>query len=83
VLHTIDESGSTLPAKLEDLVATGASGHAAISRTAGTINRINTGGRMSSKEYRTWGNERLVIFRERLRQLDRRQRIRPQQLFRE
>ena len=60
----------------DDLVATGASGYAAISWAAYTINKVNIGGRMTAEEYRTWGNERLVIFRERLRQLGRRQRIR-------
>jgi len=80
-LHTADAGGSTLPGEYDDLVATGASGYAAISWAAYTINKVNIGGRMTAEEYRTWGNERLVIFRERLRQLGRRQRIRTQQLF--
>jgi hypothetical protein len=83
VLHTIDESGSTLPSKYEDLVATAASGYAAISWAAFAINKVNIGGKMTAEEYRTWGNERLIIFRESLRQLGRRQRLRNQQLFTE
>jgi len=82
-LHTIDANGSTVPANYEDLVATGACGYAAISRAAFSINKVNIGGKMTADEYRTWGNERLVIFRERLKQLGRRQRLRTQQLFTE
>ena len=82
-LHTIDASGSTVPAKYEDLVATGACGYAAISWAAFSINKVNIGGKMTADEYRAWGNERLVIFRERLKQLGRRQRLRTQQLFTE
>ncbi len=83
ILHTIDASGSTLPSKYNDLLATGACGYAAISWAAFSINKVNVGGKMTSEQYRTWGNERLVIFREGLRQLGRRQRLRNQQLFTE
>jgi hypothetical protein len=83
ILHTIDASGSTLSSKYNDLLATGACGYAAISWAAFAINKVNVGGKMTAKEYRTWGNERLVIFREGLRQLGRRQRLRNQQLFTE
>lgn len=82
-LHTIDANGSTVPDKYEDLVATGACGYAAISWAAFSINKVNIGGKMTADEYRAWGNERLVIFRERLKQLGRRQRLRTQQLFTE
>lgn len=82
-LHTIDANGSTVPANYEDLVATGACGYAAISWAAFSINKVNIGGKMTTDEYRAWGNERLVIFRERLKQLGRRQRLRTQQLFTE
>jgi len=81
VLHTLDANGSTIPAEYEDLVATGACGYAAIEWAAFSINRVNVGGIMTPKEYRVWGNERLKVFRDRLRQLGRRQRIRTQQLF--
>ena len=82
-LHTIDANGSTVPDKYEDLVATGACGYAAISWAAFSINKVNIGGKMTADEYRAWGNERLVIFRERLKQLGRRQRLRTQQFFTE
>ena len=80
-LHTLDANGSTIPKKHEDLVATGACGYAAISWAALSINKVNIGGTMTPKEYRTWGNERLKMFKDGLRRLGRRQRIRTQQLF--
>jgi hypothetical protein len=82
-LQTIDANGSTLPSQYDDLVAIGACGYAAISWAAFSINKVNVGGKMTSEQYRTWGNERLVIFRERLKHLGRRQRLRNQQLFTE
>jgi hypothetical protein len=75
-LHTLDANGSTIPAKYEDLVATGACGYAAIEGAAYAINRVNTGGTTTPGEFRLWGSERLGIFQERLRRL-----VRAQQLF--
>jgi hypothetical protein len=80
-LHTLDADGSTVPARYEDLVATGACGYAAIEEAAGAINRVNVGGTMTPGEFRLWGSERLGIFQERLRRLGRRHRVRTQQLF--
>jgi hypothetical protein len=80
-LHTLDADGSTIPARYEDLVATGACGYAAIEEAAGAINRVNVGGTMTPGEFRLWGSERLGIFQERLKRLGRRQRVRTQQLF--
>lgn len=80
-LHTLDANGSTIPAKYEDLVATGACGYAAIEGAAGAINRVNVGGAAVPAEFRLWGSERLGIFQERLKRLGRRHRVRTQQLF--
>jgi hypothetical protein len=80
-LHTLDANDSTIPAKYEDLVATGACGYAAVEAAAGTINRVNVGGTMTPGEFRLWGSERLGIFQERLKRLGRKQRVRNQQLF--
>jgi len=81
VIHTLDANGSTIPAECEDLVATGAGGYAAIGWAAFAINRVNVSGAVAPKEYRIWGNERLKIFKDGLKRLGRRQRIRTQQLF--
>jgi len=83
VIHTLDANGSTIPTEYEDLVTTGACGYAAIERAAFSINRVNVGGAMTPREYRIWGNERLKIFKDGLKRLGRRQRIRTQQLFQE
>jgi hypothetical protein len=81
VIHTLDADGSTIPTEYEDLIATGAAGYAAIEWAAFAINKANIGGTVTPKEYRIWGDERLKIFRDRLKRLGRRQRIRTQQLF--
>jgi hypothetical protein len=80
-LHTLDASSSTVPAKYEDLVATGACGYAAIEGAVYAVNRVNAGGTMTPTEFRLWGGERLGIFQERLKRLGRKQRVRAQQLF--
>ena len=80
-LHTLDANGSTIPAKYEDLVATGACGYAAMEWAVYAVNRVNVGGTMTPREYRLWASERLGVFQERLDRLGRRQRVRNQQLF--
>ncbi len=80
-MHTLDATGSTIPARHEDLVATGACGYAAVAWAAYAMNRVNVGGTVTPGEFRLWGNERLKIFREGLKRLGRRQRVRTQQLF--
>ena len=42
-LHTLDENGSTIPAKHEDIIAAGASGYAATEWGVYAINRVNAG----------------------------------------
>jgi hypothetical protein len=81
-VHTLDAAGSTVPAKYEDLVATGACGYAAIEGAVYAINRVNAGGTTTAADFRLWGSEQLGIFQERLRRLGRKQRVRAQQLFR-
>jgi len=80
-LHTLDATSSTIPAKHEDLVATGACGYAAVEWAAYAINRVNVGGTVTPREFRLWGSERLRFFREGLKRLGRRQRVRTQQFF--
>ena len=81
ILHTLDDNGSTIPSKYDDLVVTGACGYAAISQAALAINKVNIGGMITPTEYRAWGNERLIIFNEGLKRLGRKHRVRTQQLF--
>lgn len=71
--HTLDASGSTVPAALEAALAGGAAGHAAIARAAHAIDRLGTG-EDEAERFRVWGEGRLRAFREALRE---RRRARP------
>ncbi len=80
-LHTLNEAGSTIPAYLEDLITAGAEGYAALEWAVYTVNRVNVGGNSTAQEFINWGKERLACFREELKRLGRRSRIRGRQLY--
>ena len=80
-LHTLDGSGSTLPARHEDLVAEGACGYAATEWAVNVVNRVNLGGTGTAGEFLKWGKERLSHFRSELKRLGRRNRVRASQLY--
>ena len=80
-LHTLDATTSTIPTKGEDLVATGAAGYAAVEWAVYAINRVNVGGGITPREFLSWGNERLRFFRNELRRLGRRNRVRVHSLY--
>jgi len=75
-LHSFDGETSTIPARHEDLIATGACGYAAIEWAVYAINRVNVGGIPTPQELLTWGNEKLGFFKSELKRLGRRNRIR-------
>ncbi len=74
--HIIDGTGSTLPEKYTDLVASGACGYAATELALYTVNRVNAGGVKTSADLLEWGNQKLTLFRQELKRLGRRNRIR-------
>lgn len=80
-LHTLDAEISTIPSHLEDLIATGAGGYAAVEWAAFAINRVNIGGTVTPDEFLNWGKEKLSYFRSELRRLGRRNRARLNQLY--
>ena len=80
-LHTLDATTSTIPTKHEDLVATGAGGYAAVEWAAYAINRVNVGGLMTTREFLTWGREKLNYFKAELKRLGRRNRVRIRSLY--
>ena len=80
-LHTLDASGSTIPGQYEDLIAAGAAGYAAVEWAAYAINRVNVGGDITPREFLAWGNDRLKCFRQELRRLGRRNRVRIHSLY--
>ena len=80
-LHTLDSQTSTIPTKLEDLLAAGACGYAAIAWATYAINRVNVGGEGTPREFLAWGEERLSYFRRELKRLGRRSRVRVRSLY--
>lgn len=80
-LHTLGASSSTIPSYLEDLIAAGASGYAAMEWAIYAINRVNVGGTMTPREFLAWGNEKLKFFKSELKRLGRRNRVRVRSLY--
>jgi hypothetical protein len=80
-LHTLDGDGSTIPAHLEDLVAAGAGGYAAVEWAVYAVNRVNVGGAATPKELLDWGKHRLDYFLRELRRLGRLNRVRASSLY--
>jgi hypothetical protein len=80
-LHTIDESSSTIPQQYEDLIVTGACGYAAVEWGIYAVNRVNVGGAEVPAELMEWGSSRLKIFRQEIRRLGRRNRVRMSSLY--
>jgi hypothetical protein len=80
-LHTLDGSGSTLPVHHADLIVTGACGYAAVEWSIYAVNRVNVGGTATPSELLEWGNGRLRVFRQEMRRLGRRNRVRASSLY--
>ena len=80
-LHTLDADTSTIPAEHEDLIATGAGGYAAIEWAAYAINRVNVGGTITPREFLSWGREKLNFFKQELKRLGRKNRVRISRLY--
>lgn len=80
-LHTLDAASSTIPSYLEDLIAAGACGYAAVEWAVYAINRVNVGGTMTPREFLAWGNERLRFFKSELKRLGRRNRVRVRTMY--
>ncbi len=80
-LHTLGVSSSTIPSYLEDLVATGACGYAAVEWAIYAVNRVNVGGTMTSREFLAWGNEKLRFFKSELKRLGMRNRVRVRSMY--
>ncbi len=80
-LHNLDAESSTIPSHLEDLIATGACGYAAVEWAAFAINRVNVGGTITPNEFLNWGRGKLSYFRSELKRLGRRNRTRLNQLY--
>jgi len=80
-LHTLSTESSTIPTKHEDLIAVGACGYAAVEWAVYAINRVNVGGGITPREFLAWGNEKLGYFKQELKRLGRRNRVRVRSLY--
>lgn len=81
-LHTLDASTSTIPAALEDIVATGAAAYAALEWASFATNRVNVGGEQTWRNYLVFGEQRLAVFARALAKYGRQNRVRVQRLYR-
>ena len=81
-LHTLDGDGSTLPVSLEELIATGAAGYAAVEWASFATNRTNLGGEHTWRDYLTWGQDRLSAFARGLARCSRKNAVRSRRLYR-
>jgi hypothetical protein len=79
--HTLDVSGSTLPESYQYLVAEGASGYAAVQMAGFIIDKVNVGGEAASGSLLDWGTRKLGLFRQELKRLGRRNRVRSTAMF--
>lgn len=80
-VHTLDDTTSTIPPHLEDLVAVGAAGYAAVEWSSFATNRVNLGGTDTWRSYLVWGQQRLAYFHQRLVKLGRRGSLRVRRLY--
>jgi hypothetical protein len=80
-LHTLSTESSTIPAQHEDLIAAGACGYAAVEWAAYAINQVNVGGGITPREFLAWGNERLKYFKQEIRRMGQRNRVRVRSLY--
>jgi hypothetical protein len=80
-IHTLDATLSTIPSRLEELVATGAAAYAALEWASFATNRVNVGGVDTWRQYLVWGQERMAAFAQGLAKHGRRARVRVQQLY--
>ena len=80
--HTLSVNNSTIPARHEDLIVTGACGYAAVEWAVYAVNRVNAGGNSTAGDLLTWGREKLDFFRLELKRLGRKNRVRVKFLYR-
>ena len=81
-LHTLDDTSSTLPQTLEDLVATGAGAYAALEWASFATNRVNVGSTETWRHYHVWAQERLAAFARALAKHGRERGVRARALYR-
>ena len=79
--HTLDGSGSSIPAIHDDIICAGAAGYAALDWTSFASNRVNTGGDDVWGRYSAFAAERLRYFNQELRRVGRRNAVRVRRMY--
>ena len=79
--HTVDGSGSSVPAIHDDIIAAGAAAYAALDWTSYSVNRINTGGDDVVERYKRFAAERLQYFTSELARVGIRAGIRQRRMY--
>jgi len=79
--HELGDEGSTVPPAMEDALAMGAAGYAAIELANATIDTLTTGGPGVNRDYAAWGQAWLTAFRQLLGQNSRRNAVRSKRLY--
>ncbi|MDD5289311.1 MAG: hypothetical protein PHY28_09415, partial [Dehalococcoidales bacterium] len=80
-LHTLGVSSSTIAARHEDLIAAGSCGYAALEWAVYAVNLVNVGGSATAGELLGWGREKTDFFRQELKRLGRKNRVRISSLY--
>jgi hypothetical protein len=80
-VHAVDDDTSTLPVSAEETLLQGAGGYAALEWASFATNRANVGGGGTVLDYRFWGEARLRDFRDGLRRIGERARVRTSRLY--
>jgi hypothetical protein len=80
-LHTLDDTSSTIPPHLEELVAIGAAAYAALQWANYAINRVTVGGEETWRHYLIWGQDRLSQFMRGLSKYSQKNVVRVRRLY--
>ena len=80
-MHAIDDSSSSIPQHLEELVICGACGYAAIEWAAYSVNRVNIGGSETPADFLRLGKAKIAYFRSELKRVAGKNRLRINRLY--
>ena len=78
--HTLDDAGSSLPPRFEELLVMGASAYAVLEQSVATIDGLNTGGPAVPEQFAASARARLTAFGQLLQQYARANRVRSRRL---
>jgi hypothetical protein len=80
-VHTLDDSASTVPSYLEDVLAQGAAAYAVLSQTQYRIDTAGFGGDRADTDYQSWGTAMLKEFKAQLRKFGRDRKLKVGDLY--